>query len=183
MTGSKETETRKSIEAVIEDLGGNAAVARINRAFDCMEIAEEILAKLFKTKSREPKKAFLLCQPPTWAYSAGERLYRAHITEQLIRLKDSKDLREPTTAEAVFIASEASLRAPLSLGFTLAYIRLGERIGIKPPAAPGDREDPAHNSPTVEHEIKDAISALYDAARKLDRGTVGELEEEIAADS
>lgn len=110
--------------------GPNTGVAFIVQSLDCMEVAEQEIAR---AQAEHPEHAatlrrvFGVAMPGNLA-TYGQTLYRAHVRELLDRVVDGFPFDLGTDAEVLDVLSTASLRAPLGSQAAALFERLFARM-------------------------------------------------------
>ncbi len=152
----------EALTAIDEGAGvAFGAIAQsFQRVFALADVADEELRKVFPDRGSEPADFFLLLEPPVWLPADADRWYRAYVRELIQRAKSGASLAEPTAAEALYVLYRASLEAPRSADFTLAYETLYRVCGF--PDAPGEKE-----SATYPGAVEEVLAEAYRAARRL----------------
>ena len=116
-----DTAPARAAGEILDAVAGGSTAYRMRRAFEFMEIAEELLAKRWPGRLNEPRGAFKLLFA-TMPVRISEKLYRAHVAEILEHLPDGpipprdpcwNALRKLTRAEILGLLVETSLRHPL----------------------------------------------------------------------
>ncbi len=110
-------------------LGGPLATV-VEGTIRRMEIAEDEIAAAKRRCPRRAKSidaAFLLLCPNDYL-RGGDELYRAHCRELLGRVKRDENVEPATDAEIAFAMSQASLAAPPTQDFALAYAKVFARV-------------------------------------------------------
>ena len=125
---SAETQTKADVSLppeMMDVLGEIADV--VARAMNFVEAAERVLKRLQSAHPDHTEaldKTFMTLVPVDGMEGMPLPLYERHCEELLQRVIDRADLREITKAEALFILSMGSLRAPLNTTAFLLYARL-----------------------------------------------------------
>ncbi len=99
------------------------------RTFELMDVAEEVIAlrkEQHPDMKQEIDRAFGILSPGH-LISFSHDLYRIHCRELLDRVVSGGDTRQATDAEKMAAMSEASLRTPMSDGFTATYWKILSR--------------------------------------------------------
>lgn len=148
------------------------AFAQVDRSVIAWEVCDEV----FKDCA-EPEGVLLLCVSPAWASKYPNALYRAHIHEQMCRVRDGEDLLSVTRAEALLCFSQLSLQAPMNRQFADSYIALFNEIGLTFPQ--GGRPEPAREP--YPGAYNETIEFVRSKMTPPERGAVGEAEREYMA--
>jgi hypothetical protein len=166
VASTRDSDSRLSLTEALAAVDANAGVAfgavaqSLQRVFALADVADEELRRVFPDRGSEPANFFLLLEPPIWLPNEAERWYRAYVRELVQRAKSGASLAEPTAAEALYVLHRASLDAPRSADFNLAFARLYRVCGF--PDA-GVYEGQASYPDAVEEILHEA----YRAARRL----------------
>jgi len=101
---------------------GNA----ISRAFEMMSIAEEVISEFIRRNPEHREQINQSFSILRWSSenTINDDLYRSHVSELLERVVNGQELGMPTTAEKVMVIHYTSLKAPLSVQFTVLYEEL-----------------------------------------------------------
>jgi hypothetical protein len=115
--------------------GMNPIRYSVRRTFECMDVAEQEIARALRLRSNASatrrariQRAFLALLPPEQLTSKGDEVYRQHARELLQRAADGKDLRPGTDAEVLTCMLDCSLQAPPTALIGLACARLFEKV-------------------------------------------------------
>lgn len=101
----------------LNEIMGSRLGGWIKSAFDCMEMAEEEIAraqKRFPDKKQEIWESFMLLSPTEVLEGKTDRVYRAHARELLERVGRGQDTRKGTAAELLCAMLAAATAAPLN---------------------------------------------------------------------
>lgn len=103
----------------------------ISGVLNGIEIAEECIAEFkeaYPAHAQELDDAFLILKPLPHSIMETREVYRHHCNELLRRVVMGEYLSDPTMTEMLVFFNEASLKAPLSADFAVAYFRLASRV-------------------------------------------------------
>lgn len=133
--------TRVNAGELLLDAGAAPGIAgALSRAFDCMAIAEEEIARAIASCPRRRKSlnaAFKDLYPGELS-AFSEDVYRSHCRELLGRVKRRECVRAGTDAEVLAALSAASLKAPLASDYAHAMTTVFMRVLPRAAAAIGD---------------------------------------------
>lgn len=116
------------MKRLIETVAGLGCGGAIRHAFDCMDVAEELLA------GRDLPGLFLHLCPTDPIVGKATWLYRAHAEELITRAGRGEDLRPGTDAECLAALMDVATKAPLRQDAAAAVDLLWDRLD--PPGHP-----------------------------------------------
>lgn len=155
---------KKTLATLLDETMGDGVAARISRAFELMEVAEQeirtIVLRLLDegadVAARRAWNAFGALYPPPALQGKPEGLYRLHVRDLLERASAGVPLAEGSKAEVLLAISAATLASRLDadveqLGLALAAEAFPEQAGV---LLEGSRESYAGARAEVLRELR-----------------------------
>lgn len=147
------------MKRLLETIAGTGWGGAIRHAFDCIDVAEELLA------GRDVPGLFLALCPTDPIAGKARWLYRAHAEELIGRAARGEDLRPGTDAECLAALMDVAARAPLRQDAAAAVDVLWDRID--PPGHPPGTGTPETHPGAAEEVIAETRRRIRVETRRL----------------